>query len=61
MSAENVKLLEIFVPFIVMLLITGFYYILATRNMIRILLGAEILTKAVTIAIVVVEIGRAHV
>lgn len=54
MSAENVKLLEIFVPFIVMLLITGFYYILATRNMIRILLGAEILTKAVTIAIVVV-------
>lgn len=54
MSAENVKLLEIFVPFIVMLLITGFYYILATRNMIRILLGAEILTKAVTIAIIVV-------
>ncbi len=54
MSEINVRILEIFVPFIVMLIVTGFYYILATRNLIRILLGAEIITKAITLAIVVV-------
>ena len=54
MSYNNIHILEIFIPFIIMLIVTGFYYILATRNLIRILLGAEIITKAVTLAIIVI-------
>ncbi|MDD5687391.1 MAG: NADH-quinone oxidoreductase subunit K [Elusimicrobia bacterium] len=54
MSLTNPELLRIFIIFIVLLIVIGFYYILATRNLIRILLGLEIITKAVTLAIIVV-------
>jgi len=53
MSATNVDILGTFIPFIILLLIIGFYYILATRNLIRILLGVEIITKAALLAIIV--------
>ncbi len=53
MSTTNIEILRIFIPFIILLIITGFYYILATRNLIRILLGVEIITKAALIAIIV--------
>ena len=39
--------------FVIMLLVTGFYYLLLTRNLVRILIGLEFLTKAVTLAIIV--------
>lgn len=52
MSAENTEILRIFIPFIILLLIAGFYFILATRNLIRILLGVEIITKAALLAII---------
>jgi NADH:ubiquinone oxidoreductase subunit K len=53
MSATNVEILNIFIPFIILLLIIGFYYILATRNLVRILLGVEIITKAALLSIIV--------
>ena len=52
MSNANMEILRIFIPFIILLLIIGFYYILATRNLIRILLGVEIITKAALLAII---------
>ena len=54
MSTANVEILKIFIPFFILLLIIGFYYMLATRNLIRILLGVEIITKAALLAIIVV-------
>jgi NADH:ubiquinone oxidoreductase subunit K len=53
MSTGNIEVLKMFIPFIVLLIIIGFYYILATRNLIRILLGVEIITKAALLAIIV--------
>jgi NADH-quinone oxidoreductase subunit K len=38
----------------VLLLFTGFYCILVTRNLIRILIGIEVLSKGITLAIVAV-------
>jgi NADH-quinone oxidoreductase subunit K len=40
--------------FVVMLLSIGFYCILVTRNLIRILIGLEVLAKAITLGIVAV-------
>jgi NADH:ubiquinone oxidoreductase subunit K len=54
MSTANVEILKLFIPFVILLLIIGFYYILATRNLIRILLGVEIITKAALLSIIVV-------
>ncbi|MDD5655048.1 MAG: NADH-quinone oxidoreductase subunit K [Candidatus Omnitrophica bacterium] len=36
----------------VMLLVTGFYCVLATYNLVRVLIGLEILIKAVTLLII---------
>jgi len=52
MSGDVLSLLWPFVISIIMLFIVGFYCILATRNMIRVLIGLEILTKAVTLLFV---------
>lgn len=41
-----------FIIFIIMLFIIGFYCILVTHNFIRVLIGLEILTKAVTLLII---------
>ena len=54
MNMTNMEILKIFIPFVVMLIIIGFYYVLLTRNLIRILLGLEIITKAAILAIIVV-------
>jgi len=53
MSIENPELLRVSAVFVIMLLVTGFYYLLLTRNLVRILIGLEFLTKAVTLAIIV--------
>ncbi|MHB9154601.1 MAG: NADH-quinone oxidoreductase subunit K, partial [Endomicrobiales bacterium] len=53
MSSELSPLLRIFIVFIPLLFIAGFYCILVTRNLIRTLIGLEILTKAVTLLIIV--------
>ena len=38
---------------VVLVLIVGFYGVLTTRNLIRVLIGLEVLTKAVTMLIIV--------
>jgi len=38
--------------FVILLSITGIYAILATRNLLRILIGLEILTKGVTLLLI---------
>ena len=58
----------------ILLLITGFYCLIMTYNLVRALIGLEILTKSVTLFIILagyvtdrmalaqaLEIGRAHV
>ena len=42
----------IFVPFYILLLVIGFYCILVTYNLIRVIIGIEILIKAVTLLII---------
>lgn len=54
MSGDALGLFWVFVIFIIMLSTAGFYCILVTRNMIRVLIGLGILTKAVTLFFVVI-------
>lgn len=54
MSGEMWQVFTVFGFFIVMLMITGSYCILVTRNLIRTIIGLEILMKAVTLFLVVV-------
>jgi multisubunit Na+/H+ antiporter MnhC subunit len=54
MSVELGTLLWPFGIFIIMLFIIGFYYVLMTYNLVRALIGLEILIKAVTLLLVVV-------
>jgi NADH-quinone oxidoreductase subunit K len=53
-SASQLHLLWAAGIFVVMLLSIGFYCILVTRNLIRILIGLEVLAKAITLGIVAV-------
>ena len=53
MNVPAGNIVQLFFIFITIMFVTGLYYILVTRNLIRILLGFEILAKAVTIAIAV--------
>jgi len=54
MIPETWRLFWFFGPFIVMLFIIGLYYMLVTYNLIRVLIGLELLIKAVTLLIVAV-------
>ena len=53
MSGSQPQLFWAFIIFIIMLFVAGFYCILVTRNLIKALIGLEILTKAVTLLFVV--------
>ena len=53
MNSESIQLFGFFCIFIGIIFVIGFYYILATFNLIRLLIGLELLTKAVTLLIVV--------
>lgn len=46
--------LNVYIIFVVMLFIIGLYYIIATTNLFRALMGIEIMIKSVTLFIVVV-------
>ena len=46
--------------FIIMLLVIGFYCLLMTYNLIRALIGVELLIKAVTLLLVVVGYMNGH-
>ena len=53
MSSEEARLFLVFGIGVVLTLITGFYSIITTRNLIRTLIGLEVLTKGATLAIIV--------
>jgi NADH:ubiquinone oxidoreductase subunit K len=53
-SGEQLHLLWAAGISVVVLLFIGFYCILVTRNLIRILIGLEVLAKAITLGIVAV-------
>lgn len=44
-----------------MLFVIGFYYILATTNLVRILIGLEILTKAISLFIIMAGYLTDHI
>ncbi|MFH0921787.1 MAG: NADH-quinone oxidoreductase subunit K [Fibrobacterota bacterium] len=54
MSCAPLPLLWAAGIFTVLLLFIGFYCILATRNLIRILIGIEVLSKGITLGIIAV-------
>jgi NADH:ubiquinone oxidoreductase subunit K len=47
-------MLTIFFTTVVLLFIIGFYYLIMTRNLIRILIALEVLTKGVTLTLILV-------
>ena len=53
MINESINVFWMFSIFIALLFVCGFYCLLVTRNFIRALIGLEILTKAVTLLIIV--------
>jgi len=53
MSLQMLHLLYAAGIFLVLLIATGIYSILVTRNLIRVLIGLEIMSKAVTLAVIV--------
>lgn len=54
MSTEMAQLLSVFAVGVVLTLVIGFYSLLTTKNLIRVLIGLEILVKAVTLLLIVV-------
>lgn len=54
MTPVNAQIFLTFGFFVVMLFIAGLYCILVTRNLIRVLIGIELLTKSVTLLLVLV-------
>ncbi len=53
MSQQMLHLLYASGIFIILLVATGAYCILVTKNLIRVLIGLEIMSKAVTLAVIV--------
>ncbi|MDD5238390.1 MAG: NADH-quinone oxidoreductase subunit K [Candidatus Omnitrophica bacterium] len=51
MNAPSVSMFNYFLVFIILLFITGIYCILVSFNLIRALIGLEVLIKAVTLLI----------
>jgi NADH-quinone oxidoreductase subunit K len=49
---DKTQLFKLFFIFIPLLFVIGFYCIMVTRNLIRALIGLEIITKAVTLLII---------
>ena len=60
MNSEALQLFWSFGPFVILLSVIGIYCILVTYNLLRALIGVEILIKAVTLLIVVVGYVTGH-
>lgn len=54
MTANGIPLLPMAMAFTVLLAITGFYCLVVTRNIIRALIGIELLMKAVTLLLIAI-------
>jgi len=61
MSNEAWGLFLRFDYFIILLFITGLYCIVVTKNLMRALIGLEILTKAVTLLLIAAGYATGHV
>lgn len=61
MSKEAAQLLATFGVGAALVLIVGFYCLLTTRNLIRVLIGMELLSKAVTLFIIAAGNASAQV
>ncbi len=61
MNADILTFLWPFLIFIIMLFVVGFYCIIVTYNLVRVLIGVEILMKAVTLLIIVVGYATGYV
>lgn len=59
-AANGSQLFWIFSIGITLVLIAGMFYLLATLNLIRALIGLELLTKAVTLLIILVGATTGH-
>jgi len=53
MINDSISMFWTFSIFIALLFVCGFYCLLVTRNFIRALIGLEILTKAVTLLVII--------
>jgi len=53
MMNDSANIFWVFSIFTILLFVCGFYCLMVTRNFIRALIGLEILTKAVTLLIIV--------
>ncbi|MFZ2957756.1 MAG: NADH-quinone oxidoreductase subunit K [Candidatus Ozemobacteraceae bacterium] len=53
MNAETASLLHLYSGLTLLMIVTGLYCIMATRNMIRVLIGIELITKGVTLLIII--------
>jgi multisubunit Na+/H+ antiporter MnhC subunit len=49
---ESISMFWLLASFVILLSIIGIYALLATRNLLRILIGMEILTKGVTLLLI---------
>ena len=54
MSGNTAQLIRVMAIFLPLLFITGFYCVIVTRNLVRALIGLEILSKGVTLLLVTV-------
>jgi len=52
MSGDTAQLIRVMAIFLPLLFITGFYCVIVTRNLVRALIGLEILSKGVTLLLV---------
>jgi multisubunit Na+/H+ antiporter MnhC subunit len=48
----NAELLSLYVAAIVVVAVTGLYYLLVTTNLIRAIIGLELITKSVTLGLI---------
>lgn len=60
MNTEALNLFWPFILFIIMLAVIGLYCVLVTYNLIRVLIGLELLIKAVTLLIIVAGYITGH-
>lgn len=52
LSAEMIRMFSLFGIGVVLVMLAGFYCLLASKNLIRLLIGLEVLTKSVTLLII---------
>jgi len=60
MNTNTLQIFWAFIPFIIILFVIGLYCILVTYNLIRALIGIELIIKAVTLLLIAVGYATGH-